>query len=89
MNVVNDRSIKSYTAEDDGKPVLFAAFDCRGGVEPCAWHPRDGYTVVSTGGTTFTGVDLQEKEWVDFCEKRQESVGIYNLKYTFNANKKH
>eukprot|EP00923_Selenidium_pygospionis_P036196 GHVN01063511.1.p1 GENE.GHVN01063511.1~~GHVN01063511.1.p1 ORF type:complete len:161 (-),score=17.71 GHVN01063511.1:52-534(-) len=86
INIVQDKRIHAYTAEDSGKFVPFVMFECRG-AEPCAWHPRDGYTVKSTGGTTFNDVDLDDKDWTDYCEKSNESVGIYNLEWTFKAVK--
>lgn len=30
---------------------------------------------------------LQEKEWCDFDEKANETVGIYNFEYKFELNK--
>ena len=35
--------------------------------------------VTSSRGSKWEDVDLKEKEWTEFCEKANESVGIYNF----------
>lgn len=34
-------------------------------------------------GKKFEDVDLSEKEWVDYDEKNQTSVGVYELEWNF------
>ncbi|XP_021797379.1 CXXC motif containing zinc binding protein isoform X3 [Papio anubis] len=34
-------------------------------------------------GTVFSDIDLQEKDWTDYDEKAQESVGIYEVTHQF------
>lgn len=34
-------------------------------------------------GTQFNEINLEEKEWVDYDEKAQKSVGIYDLDFKF------
>lgn len=33
--------------------------------------------------TLFENVDLEEKEWVDYDEKKNQPVGIYEVKHQF------
>lgn len=64
---------------DRWSPVI--ALDCRG-LEPTCFHPENGWQAVSAGGTTFEDVDLRD-DWCDFCEKRGESVGVYQVEARF------
>ncbi|XP_042104193.1 CXXC motif containing zinc binding protein isoform X3 [Ovis aries] len=34
-------------------------------------------------GTVFSDINLQEKDWTDYDEKAQESVGIYEVAHQF------
>jgi hypothetical protein len=43
---------------------------------------QNGWKVVSSGGTVFEDVDLRE-DWVEYCEKLSESVGVYQLEGRF------
>lgn len=45
------------------------------------------WTVQSSGGTKWQDVDLKEKEWTEFCEKGNESVGIYNFESKIELRK--
>lgn len=76
----------AYTADDSGKYVAVVAFDCRGCV-PVAYHPRDEWTVVSSGGSRFEDVDLSEKEWADVCEKSNDPVTVMELDWRFEHHK--
>jgi hypothetical protein len=67
--------------EDSGKWVPIVGFDCRG-LEPVAFHAENGWKAVSTGGTVFEDVDLRD-DWADFCDKADESVGVYSLEGRF------
>ncbi|XP_030756664.1 UPF0587 protein CG4646 [Sitophilus oryzae] len=69
----------SYTIEDSEKFKSIVSFDCRG-IEPIEFQPGDGWIVkVAESGKIFTDVDLKEKEWVEYDEKIQQSVGIYEF----------
>lgn len=79
---VNVTPIKNHTrpyidADDNEKWVPIAAFECRG-IDIVQWFPEGGYIVRSTGGTTWTDVDLKE-DWTEYCEKAEDSVGIYSI----------
>jgi hypothetical protein len=39
--------------------------------------------VESAGGKKFDDVNLEEKEWCDFDDKRNEPVGIYKVESKF------
>lgn len=66
---------------DIGSWVAIVGFDCRG-LEPVGFHAENGWKVITTGGTMFEDVDLRE-EWADYCEKAQESVGVYSIEGRF------
>lgn len=58
-------------------------FDCRG-IEPVDFSPGKGWVVkIEESGTVFDDVDLSEKEWVDYDDKINQSVGIYELESQF------
>ncbi|CAH1775430.1 unnamed protein product [Owenia fusiformis] len=78
-------SIGTYTAEDSdsSKLVKIVTFDCRG-VEPTDFSPRAGWTAEGAeSGSKFSDINLLEKEWCDYDEKVNESVGIYDCKHAF------
>ncbi|KAL3688371.1 hypothetical protein R1sor_014680 [Riccia sorocarpa] len=79
---------KPYTAEDSesGKFVPVACFDCRG-IEPAEFIFRDGWSAEGLSGTKFENIDLSDGEWSEYDEKASESVGILNLKHTFDITK--
>lgn len=70
---------------DTGGWVPVVGFDCRG-LEPVGFHAENGWKVVTTGGTVFEDVDLGD-DWVEYCEKSSESVGIYNVEGRFVRSK--
>jgi hypothetical protein len=87
MSVVDVKGvIKPLTPEDEWVPIV--AFECRG-IEPTAWHPTDGYQVLSTGGKLFDDVDLSEDPtmWADYCDKLGEPVQISELQWRFDLLK--
>lgn len=57
------------------------AFECRG-IEPVEFRPSEGWLAkVEGSGKVFNDVDLSEKEWVEYDENIQDSVGIYDFEY--------
>jgi hypothetical protein len=70
-----------HAETDTGSWVPVVGFDCRG-LEPVGFHAENGWKVVSTGGTVFEDVNLGE-DWVEYCEKSEVSVGIYNVEGRF------
>ncbi|KAH3793740.1 hypothetical protein DPMN_147259 [Dreissena polymorpha] len=78
-------SISSYNAEDTNQFETVVVFDCRG-VEPVDFYPRVRAEGEETG-TPYPEVSLTEGEWVDYDEKKGESVGIYEIeqKFPFSA----
>mmetsp|Transcript_21630 Transcript_21630/g.55494 ORF Transcript_21630/g.55494 Transcript_21630/m.55494 type:complete len:162 (+) Transcript_21630:182-667(+) len=87
---INIEHVKKYTrayAEaDSGSFVPIIGFDCRG-AEPVDWTPQGGFRIESTGGAVFDNVDLKEKEWCDYDEKAELSVGVYELEWKFEVKK--
>ncbi|CAG9767253.1 unnamed protein product [Ceutorhynchus assimilis] len=71
----------SYTNEDSEKLKSIVAFECRG-IEPVEFRPLEGWIVKVDGSSKiYNEVDLSEKEWVEYDENIQESVGVYDFDY--------
>lgn len=80
-------SIKSYTADDQGKLKTVVIFDCRG-LEPCDFSARDGWIAKAVdNGKEFKDVDLSEGEWADYCDKTNQPVGVYEIEHNFQRIK--
>ncbi|XP_037825664.1 UPF0587 protein CG4646 [Lucilia sericata] len=85
---VVEKSNAVYTQEDSGKFKTIVVFDCRG-AEPVEFSPRVGWIVRAVdNGQTFEEVDLSEDDWVDFDEKNNNSVGVYEFASKFIKLKK-
>lgn len=82
---VKDITRRRITGDDNGAWVPILGLDCRG-LEPTKFHPENGWKVVSSGGTVYDDVDLRE-EWAEYCEKAQDSVGIYSVESRFVRTK--
>ncbi|KAL2737710.1 CXXC motif containing zinc binding protein-like [Vespa mandarinia] len=86
MTIVED-SIKSFTAEDQGRFKKIVILDCRG-LEPCDFSAREGWIAKAIdNGTEFTDVDLYEYEWIEYCEKIKKPVGITEIEHRFERVK--
>ncbi|PSN57430.1 UPF0587 protein [Blattella germanica] len=70
-------TIKDYTKSDSEKFKTIVVFDSRG-IDLGGWT-----AVAEESGHVFPEVDLTEKEWVEYDEKSQQSVGIYNVEHQF------
>eukprot|EP01135_Chromosphaera_perkinsii_P001111 Nk52_evm61s158 gene=Nk52_evmTU61s158 len=76
-----EKSSKPYSAS--GEFRNFVELECRG-VEPIDYEPRVGFVCEGEeSDLLFEEVDLSEKEWVDYDEKKQCSVGIYEFESMF------
>lgn len=51
------------------------------------WLQGGDWIVTSGGGKKFEDVDLSEKEWCEYCEKSDASVGIYGLESKFEVHR--
>lgn len=72
-----------YTSEDQGNFRTLVTFESRG-IEPTEFTPGNGWIVkVEESGSVFDCVNLTEKEWVEYDEKSQQSVGIYDFESRF------
>ncbi|CAF4952560.1 unnamed protein product [Pieris macdunnoughi] len=71
------------TSEDENKFKTIVIFDCRG-VELVDFQPKSGWIAeAEDNGKKFEEVDLSEKEWAEYDEKNQNSVGVYELEWNF------
>ncbi|XP_058460290.1 UPF0587 protein GA18326 isoform X1 [Malaya genurostris] len=78
----------SYMADDSGKMKTIVAFDCRG-VELIQFSPRTGWIArASENGTTFEDVDLSKDDWVEYDQKNNTSLGVYEFESHFIKIKK-
>ncbi|XP_044094197.1 CXXC motif containing zinc binding protein isoform X2 [Neovison vison] len=76
-------TLRSYNAEDNEKFKTIVEFECRG-LEPVDFQPQAGFAAEGVeSGTVFSDINLQEKDWTDYDEKAQESVGIYEVTHQF------
>ena len=48
---------------------------------------QGGFVVKSAGGKTWEDVDLGDKEWADYDERKGESVSIMDLEWEFRVHK--
>ncbi|XP_030181154.1 CXXC motif containing zinc binding protein isoform X3 [Lynx canadensis] len=70
-------------AEDNERFKTIVEFECRG-LEPVDFQPQAGFAAEGVeSGTVFSDINLQEKDWTDYDEKAQESVGIYEVTHQF------
>nr|XP_054948603.1 CXXC motif containing zinc binding protein isoform X3 [Pan paniscus] len=70
-------------AEDNENFKTIVEFECRG-LEPVDFQPQAGFAAEGVeSGTAFSDINLQEKDWTDYDEKAQESVGIYEVTHQF------
>uniref|UniRef100_A0A452FRQ7 CXXC motif containing zinc binding protein n=1 Tax=Capra hircus TaxID=9925 RepID=A0A452FRQ7_CAPHI len=68
---------------DNEKFKTIVEFECRG-LEPVDFQPQAGFAAEGVeSGTVFSDINLQEKDWTDYDEKAQESVGIYEVAHQF------
>ncbi|XP_051867826.1 CXXC motif containing zinc binding protein isoform X3 [Pristis pectinata] len=82
IDILKD-TIKPYNAEDSEKFKTIVHFECRG-LEPVDFQPQAGFAAEGTeSGTQFGEINLLEKDWNDYDEKIQESVGIYDVTHKF------
>ncbi|XP_003738986.1 CXXC motif containing zinc binding protein [Galendromus occidentalis] len=79
LDIITD-SRKAYTTSEKSQKII--AFDCRG-LELVDFDPRDGWVAKTEEGKVFDEVDLTEKEWTDYDEKKQQTVGVYEVKWSF------
>ncbi|XP_055389060.1 CXXC motif containing zinc binding protein-like [Condylostylus longicornis] len=77
----------SYTADDSGNFVPVIGFECRG-LEPTRCHtPNSGFSAKGLSGRKFEDIDLSLDEWCDYDEKKELSVGIYDVEWKFEISR--
>ncbi|XP_065834813.1 CXXC motif containing zinc binding protein-like [Oscarella lobularis] len=75
--------ISPYDADSSGDFKKIVVFDCRG-VEPTDFSPRTGFAAEAVdSGTVFSDIDLSQKDWADYDERGEQTVGIYDLEFRF------
>jgi len=80
-------TISKYTIEDSNKFKSIVSFDCRG-LSIIDFSPRNGFKCCGIeSNTKFEDVNLEEKEWVDYDERQNQPVGIYDVQYQFVTTK--
>ncbi|XP_072028725.1 CXXC motif containing zinc binding protein-like [Amphiura filiformis] len=81
MDIISD-TIQPYNAEDGERFKTVIVFECRG-IEPVDFSPRIGFTCTGVDSPARFEVDLTEKEWVEYDEHKNVSVGIFDLESQF------
>lgn len=76
-------SISKYLFEDSNTFKSIVAFDCRG-MSIIDFSPRNGFKCSGVeSNTPFDDVNLEEKEWVDYDDRENLPVGIYEVSHQF------
>ncbi|MEE6518276.1 hypothetical protein FKM82_029176 [Ascaphus truei] len=76
-------SLQPYNAEDSETFKTIVEFECRG-LEPVDFQPQAGFAAEGAeSGTPFPEINLQEKDWTEYDEKAQGSVGVYEVSHQF------
>ncbi|KAG0708771.1 DUF866-domain-containing protein [Suillus ampliporus] len=70
-----DEPSKPYTAESNGQFATLLKMECRG-LEFTNFDPRGQWICKGEKGTVFSGVDLEDDDWVDYDEKAKIDVRI-------------
>ncbi|KAL0966513.1 hypothetical protein UPYG_G00296180 [Umbra pygmaea] len=82
IDILRD-TITPYNAEDSERFKTMVQFECRG-MEPVEFQPQAGFAADGAeSGTKFLEITLLEKDWTDYDEKVNESVGIYDVTHHF------
>ncbi|XP_011499048.1 PREDICTED: UPF0587 protein C1orf123 homolog [Ceratosolen solmsi marchali] len=86
LTILSD-TIAGIKANSCNELKTIVVFDCRG-LEPREFVAKDGWVVeTANNGKIFKDVDLSEGEWVDYCDKIGQPVGVYELKHSFKKIK--
>ncbi|MED6285418.1 hypothetical protein ILYODFUR_022249 [Ilyodon furcidens] len=82
IDILRD-TLTPYNAGDNETFKTMVQFECRG-LEPVDFQPQAGFAAEGAEtGTPFPEVNLLEKDWTDYDEKANESVGIYEVTHRF------
>lgn len=80
-------TITKYTIEDSNTFKSIVAFDCRG-LSIIDFSPRNGFKCRGVDSSTvFEDVNLEEREWVDYDDRQNQPVGIYEVEHKFITTK--
>ena len=96
VSIINE-SIRPYREEDSSTFQPLCEFDCRG-CDPIEFIPVGPFFCQSTidphqhrqqnEQKQFYDVDLRDKDWAEYDEHSNNSVGIYSFKHRFTSIKK-
>ncbi|XP_007910416.2 CXXC motif containing zinc binding protein isoform X1 [Callorhinchus milii] len=82
IDILRD-TIKPYNTEDSERFKTVVHFECRG-LEPVDFQPQGGFVAEGAeSGTRFSEINLLEKDWTEYDEKIQKSVGVYEVTHQF------
>uniref|UniRef100_A0A4W3J4S4 CXXC motif containing zinc binding protein n=1 Tax=Callorhinchus milii TaxID=7868 RepID=A0A4W3J4S4_CALMI len=82
IDILRD-TIKPYNTEDSERFKTVVHFECRG-LEPVDFQPQGGFIAEGAeSGTRFSEINLLEKDWTEYDEKIQKSVGVYEVTHQF------
>lgn len=76
-------TVSKYSEENSNTFKSIVVFDCRG-VSIIDFSPRNGFKCRGNdSNTVFEDINLEEKEWVDYDERQNQPVGIYEVEHQF------
>lgn len=76
-------TVSKYTVDDSNSFKNMVVFDCRG-ISITDFSPRNGFKCQGLeSNTVFEDINLEEKEWVDYDDKLNQPVGIYEVQHKF------
>ncbi|XP_062509685.1 CXXC motif containing zinc binding protein-like [Corticium candelabrum] len=86
IGIVKD-SIGIYMIEDSNIFKTIVSFECRG-VELVDFSPRVGFSAEATGShTKYEDINLGDRDWAEYDDDGDQSVGIYSLEHRFIPKK--
>lgn len=78
-------TLGEYKEEDNRNWSPIVCFDSRG-MEPSKWYPTGPFTVESTEGTPFEGVDLSDPDgWCEYDQAHDLSLTIDSVEFEFRV----
>jgi hypothetical protein len=86
LNIQEVKGVTRAFTSDDTDFVPLVGFDCRG-LDPIDWRPEGGFVITGESGQVWEDVDLSEKEWMEYDEKKGDSVSVMNLQWEFRVHK--
>ncbi|CAG9467190.1 unnamed protein product [Pedinophyceae sp. YPF-701] len=76
---------RPITEDDSGSWVPVVAFECRG-LDPIAFHPTNGATIVASSGAAYEDCDISD-DWCEVDEKTGECSTVMNIEAKFELHR--